>query len=358
MRRRLPIETVEEASRRAVDRMARRRLLRDIAATSGMLVIVLAVAGLGAWAWRWAYPVRERAPAPGAPWSLEEAAREFAELAGAIRPPAPSHPLVLLETAMLYAGYGEWDRAERLCHSVIATTRDPEEIAVARHVLLHLDASRAAGPVPSRWPWPPAAPHVGPSPPGPPPAPPAGARAQIPSVAPEPVPPPTPRAQALEVPVAGASVLAWLESALPVAVRVFATQLSAYVTSIGERSLTRAYSDRDLQVFVVQGLERRFARQVRDVTARIRPDGIAVSGTVIIGPMTLPVASRVGLTVVEATPHVALHALTIGVVEVPGLLLRLLEGRINQVIDRERLPLAVTACEFREGQVMISVEAR
>lgn len=346
---------MDEASRRAVARLQGRRLLRD-AAVAVVAVIAgwLIIAGGGA-VWQHLTTARSSSPPWVPPRSFAQSLASYMKAARAVPLPDTSNTLVKLQIAYLYRDSAQWESAERICREVLRETRDPEEVSVVRHLVVELDQARevwrqataATAPVPLPPPPVPLAPRVAPAP-----------RPPLPAARPaEPVPslPPPPSAATPDL-MAGASIVGWFESALPIAVRMFADQVSAYLVLAGEQAYTRQITQRDLELQLLQRVRARLARQVQRVTATIRPDGIVGSATVSLGQMTFPVAARVGVAAVDDRPHVLLHEVTIGAMRVPGPLLRLLESRVNQVIDRERLPVKITRIEFGDGYAMITAE--
>lgn len=154
----------------------------------------------------------------------------------------------------------------------------------------------------------------------------------------------------------GSPILGWLEASLPTFVEVFAKRLVVYMESVGERELSRRYTEEEFREQVVRRVRELFPGQIGDIATRIRPDGFRGSGSVRVGLLTFQVEGRVGITVVEERPHAVIHELKVGPLEVPGPLRKVVETRVNQAIDRLQLPLKVTRYETKDGYAWITVE--
>ena len=159
--------------------------------------------------------------------------------------------------------------------------------------------------------------------------------------------------QRLEV---GSPITKWLEGFLPIFVEVFADRLARYMQVIGEKSLTRRFTEEEFREMVVRRIEQRFPGQIKHVVTKIRPEGFVGSGTVKLGILQFQVSAQMGIVLQEERPHVEIHEVRIGAIPVPAPLLKFLERQVNVSIDQKQYPLKVKRYELREGYALISVE--
>ena len=232
----------------------------------------------------------------------------------------------------LQAGYahhsrGEWGPAEQAYRAVLRDTRDPEEIAIVHELMAVLSAS----------PHPVATPPTAPTP------------ATTPPVEPGPE-----IFGQLSAPPPGVTGIAWFQTALPQCIRLVTDQIAQYLQTEGAAQLTRKYSEEEFQMIVVRGIQQRFPEQLTDVDAHIRANGFVGSGVVHLGLLPIPLAVRVGVTLVHDRPHAVLHEVRIGVLEIPALFRQFMETKVNQAIDQQPLPLKITQCDLADGSVIIT----
>jgi len=95
---------------------------------------------------------------------------------------------------------------------------------------------------------------------------------------------------------------------------------------------------------------------VTAVATEIHADGFVGAGTLAVGPLKFTIRAKVGIVVRNHRPHTVIREILVGKIALPEPLLRYLENRINQNIDRSRYPLKVKEYELREGYALISVE--
>ncbi|MBI3318106.1 MAG: hypothetical protein HYZ90_03040 [Candidatus Omnitrophica bacterium] len=226
---------------------------------------------------------------------------------------------------------GQLEEARRLYLEVLQESRDSEEMAVVQELLLSLNRI----------------PPPGPSPPAP------GLSSETTRSSPAPS-----GNLAVEIPEEGESlpVTQWMERSLPVFVQVFSERLSRSLEAVGERELTRQYTEAEFRQVVLRGVQARLPQRISDVATQIRPDGIVGSGTVHLGRFRFQLASRVGISVVNERPHARIHELKVGSFVAPELLRRMIERQINLAIDRQRSTLRVKEFSLAQGSARISVE--
>lgn len=272
-------------------------------------------------------------------WAREvplEAARSYGQ--GAYPFPTSAGPtFIKLKLALEHYLGWEFDQAERLTQEVLWETRDPEEIAVVRQMLVQLDEARSL---------PTARKVLRPS-----------SEFSVRSVeiirrafvaAPVPDPP------SLEA--AGRPLLSWLEKSLPVCLDLVGEQLHRYLEVVGEERMTRVFTEKEFQLHVLNRMQKRFPSEIQDLVTKFRPDGIAGSGTVRLGSLKFRVFSRMNILLEEGRPHAVIHEARIGSIPVPAGLLKLLERRVNRTIDRQDPPVRIKLLELREGTARVSVE--
>lgn len=318
----------------------RQRITRFLVALS---VVVLPIGG---WLWiaqrgQAGHPLL-RLPSPSASRGVPAPA----DLAGLRPPPRRVETnLGLLQRVFVYQERGLLDEAEWLCWEVIHATRDPEEVAVAYELLLSIRhakfiAGASAPPVKT--------PSFSPPSVGGPVAPPDSSS------------PPTSLAPVVPegTPLLGAPppAAAWFESSLPLFFTAFTERLTDHLELVGERAITRKMTEAELRQIVVPRVLARFPQQVTHPVVHIHPDGIVGSAMLHLGPVEVPLRCRVGVTVVNDRPRVALHELAISRVPLPRMVLGAMEQRINQRIDREPFALRVKEFRLRDGWALISVE--
>jgi len=167
-------------------------------------------------------------------------------------------------------------------------------------------------------------------------------------------PPPAP-----ETPESSAgrtSIVAWLESTFPLMVRTLEERVAASLVAAKNRDTTIKFSEREFQQLVVRQIQARSLHQLQDLAVTFHPEGIQGSGVFMLGPLPVPFSFQATIEVVNGRPHAVLQALNAGGIAIPDLLLKALEGRVNEAIDRDRLPLELKWFRMEERQVLISAE--
>lgn len=150
-------------------------------------------------------------------------------------------------------------------------------------------------------------------------------------------------------------LIAWMEKLLPVMVQVFDERLALLIEMVGEKKVTRKYTEQEFQEFVLGRLPELFPGQISDVTVKIHPDGFFGSAKLHTNSQMVQVDVRMGVVVVNHRPHTVIKEVKVGVLA-PEPLLKQVEARVNQKIDRTRSSLKVRQCELNEGWAMISAE--
>lgn len=156
----------------------------------------------------------------------------------------------------------------------------------------------------------------------------------------------------------GGPVVKWLESFLPLFVDVFSDRLAKYMHAVGEKELTRRFTELEFRDLVVRQIEKRFPDQVSGLQTRIQPDGFVGSGNVRLGILRFSVEARIGITVVNEKPYAIIQEVRVGKLTVPGPLKKMLENRVNALIDRAEYPLKVKQYSLKQGYAVISVELK
>ena len=169
-------------------------------------------------------------------------------------------------------------------------------------------------------------------------------------------PPPKPPPQPGGLFAAGSPLVNWLENFLPVFVSVFSERLSKYMEAVGEKQLSRRFTDVEFGELVVREVQRKFPGQVTNIKTQIHPDGFVGSGDVHLGVLKFRVETKLGIVVQNARPHAVVQGIKIGNFSLPDTLLKLLETRVNARIDETRYTLEVTEYKLSEGYAWISVE--
>ncbi len=154
----------------------------------------------------------------------------------------------------------------------------------------------------------------------------------------------------------GSPLLNWLENFLPVFVSVFNDRLTKYMEAVGEKELTRRFSEAEFGELVLREVERRFPGQVTGIQTKIHPDGFTGSGDVHLVMLKFRVEAKIGIVVKDFKPNAILQNIRIGKIDLPSPLLKFLQERVNQAIDRKRYTLRVKEYKLNEGYALISVE--
>ena len=170
---------------------------------------------------------------------------------------------------------------------------------------------------------------------------------------------PIPTPPAPEAPVAAAqrtSILSWFESIFPLMVRTFEERIAAALAAAKNQGTTIKYSEQEFQQAVVRQLQARSLQQLQDLQVSFHPEGILGAGVFQLGPLPVPFSFQANIDVVEGRPHAALGALNAGGIQIPDALLKALESRVNEAIDRDRLPLEIKWFRVEEHHILISAE--
>ncbi len=155
---------------------------------------------------------------------------------------------------------------------------------------------------------------------------------------------------------AGSPLVNWLENFLPVFVSVFSERLSKYMEAVGEKQLSRRFTDVEFGELVVREVQRKFPGQVTHVKTQIHPDGFVGSGDVHLGILNFRVEAKLGIVIRNDRPYAIVQSIKIGNFSLPEPLLKLLETRVNTTIDRTKYSLKVKEYKLNEGYAWISVE--
>lgn len=154
----------------------------------------------------------------------------------------------------------------------------------------------------------------------------------------------------------GTSIITWFESIFPTMVRTFEERLLPSVQAMEGREVIIKYSEREFQQVVVKQLQARTLQQIQNLVVQFHPDGIHGSGVFTLGPMPVPFTFRANIQIVDGKPHAVVDALNTGGIDIPQLLLKPLETRVNEAIDRDRLPLELKWFRVEEDQVLVSAQ--
>jgi hypothetical protein len=149
--------------------------------------------------------------------------------------------------------------------------------------------------------------------------------------------------------------MTWMEKLLPVLVQVFDERLSLMIEAVGERKLTRKYTEQEFEEFVVSRVPELFPGQISNLSVRIHPEGFIGSARLHTSSQTFEVLVRLGIEVKNHRPHTVIHEVKVGVLA-PESLLRQAQMRVNEKIDRTKANLRVHRCELNEGWALISAE--
>jgi hypothetical protein len=243
-----------------------------------------------------------------------------------------------LRLGLRYHQEGQWEQAQHLYEEVLWETRDSEEVAAVRQLLLQLgDAPFWDTPLRSV---------------------PSASQMERPLASLPPVRPSQP-AETLQSPSlaqAGRPLLSWLESSVPLFVELTAKRMAQYIEGVGEDGLTRVCTEAEFKQIVLRNFKERFPTEISDISATFRPDGIVGAGTLHLGRMAFRVASRIGITLVDDKPQAVIYEAKIGTLQVPEPILKFLERRINRLIGRKFLPLKIKRVDLRQGAAYVSVE--
>lgn len=150
--------------------------------------------------------------------------------------------------------------------------------------------------------------------------------------------------------------VSWLESSLPLFVEIFSERLYQYMSVARETELARRFTDPELKLHVVQRVQEKFAGQLSDVDTQILPSGILASGVVSVGLLRYRLLGRFQIMLEEEYPHLVIDEIQMGDQPIPGFLLRQIEARVNEAIDRQNHLLRVKEFQLYDGWAYISVE--
>jgi len=137
-------------------------------------------------------------------------------------------------------------------------------------------------------------------------------------------------------------------------IEVAMERLAQMIAGAGEKGLTRRLTEADLERFVIRRFRKKFP-QVRNAQTRFTSGGYAISADIHTGLIQIPILLKGRISIAQRRPHIHTTYLAVGEVLAPGLLIRLLDNRINQKIDEARFPLHVDAFNFQEGAVDVKV---
>ncbi len=271
--------------------------------------------------------------------------------------------------AYVYQLHGQTENARQLYQELVKEGWDLEEISVAKDLLSGLkedgpqegvkvnapDWKAAARPLPEAGGRNPPIPAVQ--------TPAVSAQRGLPKAPSHPgvLPPAMPPGSAPDVPLPVASqkipAIGWLENAVPRFVEFTSERLAVHMKMAGVERLSRIYTARDFYLMVVKVIEDQSAGYISDAETEIHPDGIVVNRTVLLSrDFAVKVASRVGIQAVDDRPRVAIEEIRVDGIEVPEEMRELLEIRVNQWIERQRVPLKFKDVQLREGSAWISAE--
>ena len=172
-----------------------------------------------------------------------------------------------------------------------------------------------------------------------------------------PAPPSAPaRLPSLDPLAPGGPLLKLVEQFLPLFVETFSDRLSRYMQVAGEKQLTRRFTQEEFRALVVRRVQDKFPGKVTDVATEIHSDGFVGVATLRVGILSFAVRAKVGIVVRNDRPHTLIREITVGKIPLPDPLLKYLEERVNEAVDKKKYPLKVTQYELREGHALISVE--
>ncbi len=153
----------------------------------------------------------------------------------------------------------------------------------------------------------------------------------------------------------GTPLMRWLEDFLPIFVEVFSDRLARYMQVVGQKELTRKFSELEFREQVMRRVREKFPGQLTSIETKIHPAGFVGSGTVHLGILTIPVEAKIGIEVQEERPHAIIRQVRVGGIPIPEMLLKILQERVNLKIDKTKSPLRVKKYELKEGYALISV---
>ena len=156
----------------------------------------------------------------------------------------------------------------------------------------------------------------------------------------------------------GHMILAGLELTLPMFIEAFDKRLSRYMEAVGESSLTRVYTDKEMYLVLINNVQRQHPGALQDPIVRIRSDGFHGSIKLNFGGISAKIQGKVALKLVDGRLHVRLQELNVNGLPVSSDLLNVMEHEVNQMIDSQELTLKILEFSTREGSVLISVEVR
>ena len=151
-------------------------------------------------------------------------------------------------------------------------------------------------------------------------------------------------------------LLKLVEQFLPLFVETFSDRLSRYMQVAGEKQLTRRFTQEEFRSLVVRRVQDKFPGKVTDVMTEIHSDGFMGTATLRVGVLSFNVQAKVGILVRNDRPYTLLREIKVGKITLPDPLLKYLEERVNETVDKKKYPLKVTQCELQEGYALISVE--
>lgn len=156
----------------------------------------------------------------------------------------------------------------------------------------------------------------------------------------------------------GHMILAGVELALPMFIEAFDTRLARYLEAVGERQLTRIYTEKELRLVVIDKVQAQRPGAIQEPMVRIYPDGFHGSMKLNMGGLNAKIQGRVAFKTVDGRLHIRLSELFINGQVVSSDLLKVMEQETNQIIDSQKMLLEVSEFSTREGTVLISVEVR
>ena len=250
-----------------------------------------------------------------------------------------------LQLGMEYQKRGDFVMAERFYQEVLWETRDSENIAVVRALLLQLDEARGPSGFAS---FNESREARGPS--G------FASLSESHELRSQPAEVLRPMLDPPSLEAAGRPLLSWLESSLPVVLDLVAQRLARYLEAVGEERVTRVFSEKEFELHVLERMRKRFSSEIIDLATKFHSDGIIGTGTVRLGALKFRFFSKMDIVLKDERPHAVIREAKIGTIPVPAGILKLLERRVNRVIDRQNCPIRVKLFELREGSACVSVE--
>lgn len=154
----------------------------------------------------------------------------------------------------------------------------------------------------------------------------------------------------------GGPLLKLVEQFLPLFVETFSDRLSRYMQVAGEKQLARRFTQEEFRALVVRRVQDKFPGKITDLVTEIHPDGFVGAATLRVGILSFTIRAKVGIVVRNERPHTLIREIKVGKISLPNPLLKYLEERVNETVDKKKYPLKIKEYELREGYAVISVE--